>query len=79
MRRAALKMNIDFDKLFDAVIVGVDWQCYLCAPVLWVFYPGDKYWKNPLEILNIHSGGLAIYGGIIGALVFGALWRRSES
>ena len=79
MRAQLKKMNIDFDKLFDAVIVGADWQCYLCAPVLCGFLSGGQILEESLEILNIHSGGLAIYGGIIGALVFGALWRRSES
>ena len=71
--RSSKKMNIDFDKLFDAVIVGLIGSV-ICARLFYVvFYPGDKYWKNPLEILNIHSGGLAIYGGIIGALVFGGI------
>ena len=71
--RSSKKMNIDFDKLFDAVFVGLIGSV-ICARLFYVvFYPGDKYWKNPLEILNIHSGGLAIYGGIIGALVFGGI------
>ncbi len=69
----AKKMNIDMDRLFDAVIAGLIGGI-VCARLFYVaFYPGDKYWKNPIEILYIHSGGLAIYGGLIGALLFGGI------
>jgi phosphatidylglycerol:prolipoprotein diacylglycerol transferase len=29
-----------------------------------IFYPGDFYKNNPLRILNVFEGGLAIYGGL---------------
>ncbi len=69
----AKKMNIDRDKFFDGIIVGlicgvVGARLYYC-----IFYPGDKYINNPLEILNIKEGGLAIYGGIIGGLLGGGI------
>ena len=41
-----------------------------------MFYDGDKYWKDPLKIFDIREGGLAIYGGLIGALVFGGLTAK---
>ncbi len=69
----AKKMSIDRDKFFDGIIVGlicgvVGARLYYC-----IFYPGDKYINNPLEILNIKEGGLAIYGGIIGGLLGGGI------
>ncbi len=74
--RSAKKMNIDMNRLIDAVIVGLIGGV-VCARLFYVvFYPGDKYWKNPLEIFKIHEGGLAIYGGIIGALIFGGLMAK---
>ena len=49
----------------------------ICARLFYViFYPGDKYLKNPAEIFRIHDGGLAIYGGLIGAVVFGSLMAK---
>ena len=70
------KMNIDINRLFDVVIVGLI-AGVICARLFYViFYPGDKYLKNPAEIFRIHDGGLAIYGGLIGALVFGSLMAK---
>ncbi len=74
--RSSKKMSIDMNRLVDAVIVGLIGGI-VCARLFYVvFYPGDKYWKNPVEILWIHQGGLAIYGGLIGALVFGGLMAK---
>lgn len=74
--RIVKKMNIDMNRLFDAVIVGLIGSV-ICARLYYVvFYPGDKYWKNPVEILKIHEGGLAIYGAVIGALVFGGITAK---
>ena len=70
------KMNIDINRLFDVVIVGLIAGVIFARLFYVVFYPGDKYWKNPLEIFQIHDGGLAIYGGIIGAVVIGSLMAK---
>ncbi len=70
------KMNIDMSRLFDAVIVGLIGSI-VCARLYYViFYPGDKYIKNPIEILKIHDGGIALYGSLIGALLFGGLMAK---
>jgi phosphatidylglycerol:prolipoprotein diacylglycerol transferase len=74
--RSAKKMNIDASRLFDAVIVGLIGSV-ICARLYYViFYPGDKYIKNPMEIFKIHDGGIALYGSLIGALVFGGLTAK---
>lgn len=74
--RSVKKMNIDMNRLIDAVIVGLI-GAIVCARLFYVlFFPGDKYWKDPVQILRIHEGGLAIYGGIIGALVFGGITAK---
>lgn len=74
---SAKKMNIDMNRLIDAVIVGL-LAAIVCARLYYViFYPDNqKYWDNPMEILDIRSGGLAIYGGLIGAVVFGGLTAK---
>lgn len=69
-------MGLDSDRLLDAVVVGLI-GAILCARLYYcVFYDGDKYWKDPLKIFDIREGGLAIYGGLIGALVFGGLTAK---
>lgn len=73
------KMNINKDHLFDAIIAGLVGGIVGARLYYVVFYPGDKYLVNPMEIFNIKEGGLGIYGGIIGGLLCGALvakWRK---
>lgn len=73
---ASTKMNINSDRLIDAVLVGLV-GAIVCARLYYcIFYDGDKYWNDPVKILDIREGGLAIYGGIIGALVFGGLMAK---
>lgn len=72
----ASKMNLDMDKFFDAIIVGLIGSVVFARLFYVVFYPGDKYLKNPMEIFRIHEGGLAIYGAIIGALLCGVITAR---
>lgn len=73
------KMNINKDHLFDAIIAGLVGGIIGARLYYVIFYPGDKYLQNPMEIFNIKEGGLGIYGGIIGGLLCGALvakWRK---
>ncbi|MGN0479197.1 MAG: prolipoprotein diacylglyceryl transferase [Hominenteromicrobium sp.] len=73
------KMKINKDHLFDAVIAGLIGGIIGARLYYVIFYPGDKYLQNPMEIFNIKEGGLGIYGGIIGGLLCGALvakWRK---
>lgn len=71
---SAKKMNIDVNFLIDATLAGLIGGI-ICARLYYVaFYPGNsRYFENPIEILKIHEGGLAIYGGIIGGLLFGGI------
>lgn len=71
-------MNIDPNRLIDAIFVGL-LAGIVCARLYYViFFDGDLYRNNPMEILKIHEGGLAIYGGLIGAVVFGGLVARAR-
>ncbi|MDO4459444.1 MAG: prolipoprotein diacylglyceryl transferase [Clostridia bacterium] len=71
--KMSAKANVDPDRFLDGILVGL--VCGIIGARLYyvIFYPGDKYWNNPVEILNIKEGGLAIYGGIIGGLLGGGL------
>ena len=70
------KFHMDQDKLIDAVIVGIIGGIVGARLYYVMFYPGDQYIRDPISILYIWNGGLAIYGGIIGGLLCGALMAR---
>lgn len=39
------------------------------ARIYYVIFQWEYYKDNPIQIFNIHGGGLAIYGGIIGGVI----------
>ncbi|MDP4109437.1 MAG: prolipoprotein diacylglyceryl transferase [Bacillota bacterium] len=56
------------DNFLDAMII-VTPIAIICARLFYVLFDLQDYVKNPIRILYIWEGGLAIYGGIIGAIV----------
>lgn len=46
------------------------------ARLYYVIFSWDYYKKNPGQILNIRGGGLAIYGGIIAAIITCFVYTR---
>ncbi len=67
--KEAKKRGIDEDFLvnltFDTIIIGI-----IGARVYYVIFNLPYYLNNPLEILQIWNGGLAIHGGILAGLLF---------
>lgn len=71
------KFGIDSDRATDAVIGGVIGGI-IGARLYFVFNKWEDYHKDTLKdtflaIINTRNGGLAIYGGIIGALIVGLI------
>ena len=62
------KYNIKFDDILLLFIFLLPISI-ICARIYFVTFKLDYYISNPLEIFNIQNGGLAIYGGIIGAVI----------
>lgn len=48
----------------------------LGARLYYVIFQWDYYSSYPLEILNIHQGGLAIYGGVLTAMLTCIIWTH---
>ena len=68
--RQCKRHDVDPDKLLNCVIAGL--VCAIIgARLYFVLFSWDSYKGDLLKIVNIHSGGLAIYGGLIGALAGG--------
>ncbi len=66
------KYGIDPDRAIDAVLGGV-LGGLVGARLFYVIMSWDSYSDDLMSIFNIRNGGLAIYGGIIGALAVGGL------
>ena len=75
--RRASDYNINNDRMIDVVLVGTI-GAIVCARAYYVLTTLDQY-HSFKDMINIRGGGLAIYGGISGALLFGGLackWRK---
>lgn len=70
------KRGISTDLPIDAAIVGVLTAVVFARIYYVLFDTTGSFWRDPLSILYIWKGGLAIYGGIIGAFL--ALWIFSR-
>lgn len=56
----------------DDITDGVLWIApfaVLCARLYYCAFEWDNYASNPISVLYIWEGGLAIYGGVIGAII----------
>lgn len=71
--RSSPRYNVSWNKLFNCVLVGIV-TGIIGARLYFCIFRWDEYFTpgNFQNIIKIHEGGLAIYGGIIGAL-FGGL------
>lgn len=64
------RFGIDSDKAIDAIIGGVIGGI-IGARLYYVAFRWDQYKDNLADIFNTRGGGLAIYGGLIGAVIIG--------
>ena len=74
MRRApSFGLNEDniLDMLFAAVPLAI-----VCARLYYCIFYWNLYRDNPIAILYVWEGGLAIYGGVIGAVIGVAIFCR---
>lgn len=67
MRRAP-RFGLTEDHILDGVL-WVTPFAIVCARLYYCVFEWQRYAANPLSILYIWEGGLAIYGGVIGAAV----------
>ena len=56
----------------DLIVDGVLWVtpfAIICARIYYVAFSWSDYASNPISVLYIWEGGIAIYGGVIGAII----------
>ena len=66
--RCSKEFGIKEDDLLDAVL-WVTPFAIICARAYYCAFSWESYAANPLSVFNIREGGLAIYGGVLGAAV----------
>ena len=59
-----IKFDFVFESLMFAIIFGI-----IGARLYYVLFNLQYYLKNPIKILHIRDGGLAIYGGLIAGAI----------
>ena len=65
----------DFDLVTDAILYAVP-LAIICARIYYVVFQWENYRDNPISALYIWEGGIAIYGGVIGAVLGLLLFSR---
>ena len=75
----ACKRSKQFGLTEDHILDGVLWItpfAILCARAYYCIFSWDQYAADPISVLYIWHGGLAIYGGVLGAVLGVILFCR---
>ena len=73
--KRAKPLGFDQDKMTDGVLWIVPLAVF-CARLYYCVFKWEEYADNPISILYIWNGGLAIYGGVLGAIVGVAIYCK---
>jgi phosphatidylglycerol---prolipoprotein diacylglyceryl transferase len=77
----ALKGSKDFgiepDNILDIALYTAP-AAIVSARLFYVIFSWSQFADNPIDIFNTRKGGLAIYGGVIGALIVAFIFARRK-
>ena len=76
-QREAKRTGQNPEKYLDLAMIGIA-AGILGARIYYVIFAWDYYKDDLLSIFNIRQGGLAIYGGIIGACIAVVIYSRKK-
>ena len=68
LRARAKEFGTNFDLVTDAILFAVP-IAIICARIYYVAFEWERYRDDPVTALYIWQGGIAIYGGVIGAIL----------
>lgn len=72
-KKKNIKEDTIIDILFYGIIIGI-----LGARIYYVLFNFSYYLSNPIEMIEIWNGGLAIHGGIIAGLIFLIIYSKKK-
>lgn len=73
--RRCKQFGITQDQLIDMLICAVP-SAIVCARAYYCLFQWDLYRNDPIRVLYIWEGGLAIYGGVIGAVLAVVIYSK---
>ena len=69
------EFGLDADRAIDVILAGTIGSI-IGARAYYVIFQWSEFKDDPVSIFQIWNGGLAIYGGLIGAFAVGALFCK---
>ena len=66
--RRSKDFGLKEDDILDGVLTVTPFAI-VCARIYYCAFSWDEYAANPISVLYIWNGGIAIYGGVIGAVI----------
>ena len=75
LKKMSKESKFEFDNILELFVLLVP-TCIISARLYYVLFNLEYYSKNIGEIFNINSGGLAIYGGIIGGALVTYIYAK---
>lgn len=76
--QAAKRKGIDEENVLDLVLFGLP-LAIIGARAYYVIFSWDNYKNNLMRVFDIRGGGLAIHGGIIGAVLVGIIFAKRRN
>ena len=74
MRRVR-EFGLTQDDILDFIFVAVP-AAVICARLYYCIFEWNQYKDNPISVLYIWEGGIAIYGAVIGAVIAAVLFSK---
>ena len=71
------RLGLPKDTALDVALAGIP-AAIVCARLYYVAFSWDSYADRPIRALFVWEGGLAIYGGLLGALLAGFIYARKR-
>ncbi len=68
LSKKTIQFGYTYDNLYDLLLLCLP-IAIICARLYYVIFEWEQYKDNPISIIYIWNGGLAIYGGIIGTFI----------
>lgn len=76
--REGKRVNIDEDYLLDIFLVTIP-SAIIGARLYYVIFEWANYKDNLIKIFDIRGGGLAIHGGVLGAVIAGSIYAKKKN
>lgn len=75
--RESKKVGMEKELLSDLLLWAIP-TSIICARLYYVIFKWEYYIKNPGDILAIWEGGIAIHGGLLGAVITTVIFSRKQ-